>query len=478
MDQEISNVLLEDTTEQQESDELQSAIATYMPDRQIITFSAAMQVAPRESSGPAHFTGTHTGYFFHEWIHYLHNVSTGHGITAFANLVVLWSAFRSTTDNHGFGQGESPSAPVEEFMVKQRLELLVTTRGSRGGKLPPWATPDRCKVVSHAPASREGYGRDHISMTVEVSNAEGAVTTLSTSLGAHEILESVAYLLEKRLVNALGGEPSPVPVVPYHALVLLAKHVAPALTEEEVLICGLGSLQYTFPADAIGHLFSECNAATAGAQVRPRMHKLVVDNLNEHQTEIQRCLDDMEATFPSDAGFGKAAREVVSTMRRNINARLVRPFFELDLIDQVKASGIQGFHVLMDEFMKAHGVCSCKQERPGFLDDLGRDDLFEFAIAARDDDLNQARRIMQASFEFLARHFSTDGTLRSTQAARLGPCLFYTSCREPMRHERGDDCRNQPWLAAIAEGHKCWYAQGVLQLRPDHPAPSTCSTTA
>lgn len=256
--------------EPQEFDELQSAIATYMPDRQIITFSADMQVAPRESSGPGLFTGPHTDYFFHEWIHYLHNVSTAHGITAFANLVHLWSAFRSTTDSHGFGQSESPSAPAEEFMVKQRLELLVTTRVSKGTKLPDWATPDRCRVISHAPASREGYGRDNISMAVEVSNAEGDVTTISTSLGALEILESVAYLLEKRLVNALGSEPSPVPVVPYHALVLLVKHLAPALTEEDVLVCGLGSLQSTFPADAIGHLFSECNAAAAGVPVRPR----------------------------------------------------------------------------------------------------------------------------------------------------------------------------------------------------------------
>ncbi len=461
--------------ETQEYDELQSAIATYMPDRQVITFSANMQVAPRGSSGPGHFTGSYVGYFFHEWIHYLHNVSTGHGITAFANLIELWSAFRTTTDNYGFSQGESPSAPAEEFKVKQRLELLVTTRGSKGAQLPAWATLDCCQVISHTPATRDGYGRDHISMDVEVSNANGDVTRLSTSLGALEILESVAYLLEKRLVNALGGEPSPVPVIPYHALVLLAKHVAPALTEEDVLVCGLSSLQYTFPADAIGHLFSECNvAAAAGTPVRLRMHELIVDHLNECQVGIRGSLDNIKATFPLDAGFGRAAREVVSNMYRNIDARLMSPFFELDLIDKVKAGGIQGFHVLMDNFMKTHGVCSCKQERPGPLDELGRDDLFEFAIAARDDSMNEARRIMHASFEFLARHFSMGGSFLSTQAARPGPCLFYTSCRETARHERGEECRSQPWLAARAEGYKCWYAQGVLQLRPGHPAHSTC----
>jgi hypothetical protein len=120
------------------SEELLSAtIASYMPDRQLITFSAAMQVIPEEGNSRGLFQGPHViGYFFHEWFHYLHNVSTIHGISAFASLVSLWSAYRWTTDERGFGQGAFTSGTPEEFKTEDLLTLLKAARMRRGKSLP------------------------------------------------------------------------------------------------------------------------------------------------------------------------------------------------------------------------------------------------------------------------------------------------------------------------------------------------------
>nr|WP_312478014.1 hypothetical protein [Achromobacter ruhlandii] len=455
------------------ADELRRAVAAYLPDRQIITFSAAMEVMPKGTAEQRGLKEDEIGYFFHEWIHYLHNVSTIHGITAFANLVELWGAFRATADCNGFGEGQGPSSHLEGWRVEERLKLFMTTRGSAATRLPNSATPDRCRVISYSPASREGLGRDQISMIMVVSNEEGETTEIETSVGAHEILESVAMLLEHRVVQALGGERTGVSsVVPYHALVLLSKHVAPSLTEEEVLMCGLASLHSTFPADALGKFLPDCNAvAEAGGSVRQRIKAVALAQLEHHKIDVQRLLDRIDSVFKPEFGFGRAAQEVVSIMRRNLEARFASPFFELDLISRVKAEGSLGFDSLMTEIMKTHGICGCKQERVGGRDELARDDLFEFAVVSGDSELTELRRIMQASFDFLSRHFTTTGILLATEALKPRECLFYTSCRLPLRSEREDDCRSRPWLAAIAEGDRCWYGAGVLQFRRVGSAP-------
>ena len=41
------------------------------------------------------------GYFFHEWIHYVHNVSTLNGLYAFASMINMWANFRQKLDNLG-----------------------------------------------------------------------------------------------------------------------------------------------------------------------------------------------------------------------------------------------------------------------------------------------------------------------------------------------------------------------------------------
>lgn len=236
----------------QQSEELRSVLASYLPDRQIITFKQDMVVYSGKGERSRFQGAKVVSYFVHEWTHYLHNVSTIHGVSAFSSLIGLWNAFRFTTDEVGIGQGVFTGATAEQLKTTAYIATLDTTRRPASRPLPSNAQIERYRVVACKPVSN-AYGiTDRIDVTVEESNDAGDTTNYQTTVGPTEILESVAYLLETRLiVDAFGQEPSTACVFPYHSLTLLAKHLAPSLCEKEVLLCGLASLQSTYPADAV-----------------------------------------------------------------------------------------------------------------------------------------------------------------------------------------------------------------------------------
>ena len=404
-------------------------------------------------------------YFFHEWIHYVHNVSTIHGMSAFSSLIGLWNAFRFTTDKLGLGCGEFNGNSPDVLKTQAYTNILATTRrptdSSTGNTL-----VERLRIVACSPTGNVDGVPDRLEVTIEESNEAGDSFRYPRLFGPTEILESVAYLLESRLlVHAFGQEQSIAPAFPYHALTLLAGNLAPSLSEEEVLLCGLTSLQSTFPVDAIFQLLKLCSRLKgSGQEVDGVLERVAIQNLQAYATQVRAGLDEISAMFPSDKGVGRAVKSTVSYMHANRDVRLTKPCFELELIEDIRIAGPGGFHQLMDELLEKYGICSCRQEQDGLATDIGRDILFNFAIASKDETLNESRLILLASFDHLIGHFRRNGTFLRTEAVKRR-CPFYTSCIESTRRDHPDDCENRPWRAVITRPDDlCTYAAGVRDL--------------
>jgi hypothetical protein len=154
-------------------------------------------------------------------------------------------------------------------------------------------------------------------------------------------------------------------------------------------------------------------------------------------------------------------------MEKNIDLRLDNPFFELDFVDKIREAGLGGFDQLMNRLIQTHGICSCRQERAGFDDEIERDDLFNFAVAASDDRLTDARLAMLASVDFLIRHLQVDGNFSATADLQNRKCPFFSSCRESTRRDHATDCATQPWKAIrTRSANPCSYVHGVLHFQP------------
>ncbi|HGN8662196.1 hypothetical protein AM469_006528 [Pseudomonas aeruginosa] len=454
-----------------EMDELHSSIASYLPDRYLITFSPGMPIFSKEDMQSRGFSGIkQISYFFHEWMHYLHNISTVHGISSFSSLVETWSAFRWTTDDQGMSSGRIDHDTPELFRVGELMSLMAAARTNGRDKLPKGTHPDNVEIdgYSHKEAKIEG-GASNLLLSIWYSNSIGDRNKLEVMFGPGEILESVAYMLEKRFLDRLAQEePDAVEVVPYHLLTVFARHAAPSMSEDDVLFCALTSLQCTDPVNFLTKLLLSCETIDESNGARTEhIRKSAIDQIQYAEGVVSQWLIRMEQMFPKDEPMALAVREAVAYMRGNLKIRATHPFFEIDMIEEMHAKGAEGFGDLMNDLMKKHGMCSGKQESFGSPDDVQKDMLFDFAAVGRDQDLTNGRRIMQASFDFIFRHFSVEGGFVSTSDARKGKCPFYTSCDLPPRISLPENCKSQPWMALQSNPEElCWYAEGVLKLKP------------
>lgn len=449
--------------------DLQAAIASYAPDKQIITFSPAMLILPRDGARGHFETAVQLSYFFHEWIHYLHNVSTVHGMSAYSSFIGLWNAFRYTTDKLGLGQGSFVTSSAEELKTRGYLDVILSTRRPGEKPLPGEVSVDMCRIVSCKPAGNFNGKPDHLDVSVEVTNKLGEVVIYPKVIGPTEIIESVAYLLESDfLVRGFNHPLSSAHVFPYQTLTLLARHIAPELDDKTILICGLASLQSTFPTDAVIQYLKKCHELGKKEEdAIAWLTDMTVQQLRLHEPTLRAGLKQIHDMFPVLGGVERAVKETIAFMEKNLDLRLDNPFFELDFVDQICEAGFGNFDQLMKRLMQKHGICSCRQERAGFDDEIERDDLFNFAAAASDNRLTEARLTMLASVDFLIRHLQDDGSFRATADLRNRKCPFFSSCRESTRRDHATDCATQPWKSVHTSlPNPCSYAQGVLHFQP------------
>lgn len=448
-------------------------LASYLPDSQLITLGPEFAAWTDQSDFGREqpLSRRRFATLFHEWVHYLHNVSTIHGLSAFANLVHLWTEFRPTIGRDGLSLGGTSLSSEAQSRVRQKLVLLGGIRKSRRNCDSSNLTEAQLSISStHTrwePIPEHEAKTWTIACVAHRNGERDDSTSYLLEIGAHEILESVAYMLEGVLAGRLHTVVEDAPVAPYCLLRLLAAHVAPSLDDREVLLCGLSSLQRTNPAEGLVAILRLANERKgAGEDVLRFLEEAQAADLVAGKEQTESWLDEVDAVFPLNEPLGRAVKETTQTIRSNLEKRRQSPFFELSLIERIANN-----HAAMDEILKEFGACGILQERPGFDDDVARDFIYEFAASRGSDmELSHGRRIMHFTFRFLYLHFLGDGTFRPTSsipASRRNKCPAYTACMLSPRIDTPEICATQPWLNTKAENiGSCWYADAVCRVAP------------
>jgi hypothetical protein len=449
---------------------MSAAAASYLPDCQVIRlrpeFSAFSDPEnPRGVHGP-----NEIGLFFHEWLHYLHNVSTVHGLSAFGNQVLLWTDFRHTTNASGLSAGSEGLAPQHKEIVRQRLVFLEASRKRRQGPIPGGLTDiDRFRILDVLPVVEHllngGAEITVLHCRAEVVGSSGESQAFEVRVGVVEILEGLAVLLEGELVRRLGGKPYQADVVPYWLLFALGRARAPSLKMGEVVLCGLTALQSSDPPGELLAIFdcAETSKRTGRdpyTDIRVRTDAI----LKASSSSLEETLRIIDAAFPVDEPLARAIKRTTAMYRKNFQARRSNPFFEFDVVQQL-AQNVQEFNSLIQNY----GACCLIQERHGEVDDPCRDLMYDFTLEDHDESLEFGLRKMHASFRFVALHAAPAGFVATSSLTprEATKCPFYTACAYPLRTSDAQVCAKEPWKSATmsTEGHVCWYASAVRDIR-------------
>lgn len=106
------------------------AAGCYLPEIMVIKLKPIIE-ALADPNDPSGFQNPiQLGVFFHEWIHYLHNVSTLLSISTLNCTIGLWHIFRSTYHN-SIPSGEDNIPEEDRLKLSEFISFLNETRSAK-----------------------------------------------------------------------------------------------------------------------------------------------------------------------------------------------------------------------------------------------------------------------------------------------------------------------------------------------------------
>lgn len=409
------------------------------------------------------------GIFFHEWLHYFHNVSTNFGMTTFSSTVSLWGLFQNSNTN-----GVIDNKPNYQNALALHNKLLNFSR-RRTNTDETILVINKAKFTSleivdvqlkETSISKEAHLH---SFMCEIKDSNHPEQTHTVEIGALEIIENLAYLLEKKLVESLNefdtsfnkDAPFDVPnTIPYRMIELLLHHYFPNLSEDDCIITMIASLQALDCIEVLDMLLQRIKQAIVE-------NKNIKDALSEwiqiNNADIHQRLNEMKAWiydgFPVDDAIGKSIKSVFEIIKSNIELRAKNPFVELDILNAIKADSRN-----FDKILNLGSTCAfmIKLKPSEIKDPLVKSKLLEIGKMEHLEDWQQ----FHAALHFVRRHIGSDGQLTNTSEIPNGCCPFFDVCTLKSEQKDINICRNRPWESFDAtnpEADMCWYGSAVRQ---------------
>lgn len=442
-----------------------SAVAAYSPEMQLITLRPEFEAFSDPGNPKGFSTPEQVAIFFHEWIHYLHNVSTILGLTTFSNLTVLWSNFRNTFGKYDWSQGANGAPRTHVDDMERQYAYMSALRGRKQNSLPKNLGQGEVRITSvkivpfdkRRPNELQFLECDAVVIHQQSGNHEPS----KVLVGTHEILEYAAIMLEELAALALGTVLKQASVDPYYLVPAIATGVAPTLSKECVLMCALASLQYPDPPRQLIKLLELGESAFhQGQDPQQRIRDFGMELLYKCLPSAEKTLCLLDEIFELDSPISRSIKYTTAQFRRNLSYRRQNLFFEFEIIDQLR-SDVKS----MNDAVFRHGAPTLIQQRTGDPDQPERDLMYEFSLPDHSQfEFSEGRRLIHAAHRFMGAHFR-GGQLQPTAEITSSGCPFYTACPNNYRKMYPENCRLRPWLSADSAVGLCDYAVAVISTR-------------
>lgn len=435
---------------------ISEAAATYLPDYQVIKFKSLFQPFADPENLRGFETPQEAAFFIHEWLHFLHNISTYHGITAYSYTILLWSNVRT------YIHDTLPETNIEHLAdIHKQLMHRLNARTPKINNIPQDTPSSSIKLLSYSLRSwfidnDDRYKCTEIICSAEISNIQESTSTIL--IGSHEIVESVAFLLEERYLIK-NKELTSASAIPYHLVNKLASLIAPGLTKEVVLKCALLSLQHLDPPEWLPDLLKTAQKVhDQDSDPDPIITKIAMDHLKLNEAAIANNIDFLDGLFSSDEPAARAVKYATGKMRVNLNQRLVDPFFEISLIDNIASEGTAAIFMSLER----HGTGFLIQERSGDAEKILKDLMYDISLVDQvDAELSFGRRVALASFLYTFSFLKTNS--KNIEHPEKLICPFYTCCNNKLRIESAITCKARPWISQyLALENMCYFGRAVL----------------
>lgn len=441
-----------------------ATIASYLPESQIITLSKDFPALTDPEKLVGFTNPEQFGFFLHEWIHFLHNISTINGFSLFSSQIILWSNFCWTMNNKEVSDG---SGNIDQNNIKGNervLSYIISNRKWHQCNLPSYLKEsnfyfESSQIHDMEVVDEQVYSTSLIKCTINYSDNK-----YSINIGVLEILESVAFMLECECVKKMNGTPQNAPFYPYHIIKKLAGSIAPSLSDKIITCCMLASLQSNNPPQILYELLKESESLSVKCRYKNLVSR-VKKQLTEQDENIKKTFTQVNSLFPVDEPMGRFVKLTLSRIKNNLIFRKSNPFYELNIIKKVSKQ-VES----MNDFIKQFGGCTIIQKRDDDEEKPLCDVMYDFELPENDESTLFGSKMLRACFHFILLHYKPSGEIINTLSLGVSSknkCPFYTVCGSNIRTSNSNVCAESPWKSMrINDNKDCYYASAIKATNP------------
>lgn len=405
----------------------------------------------------------------HEYVHFLHNVSTTAGQAYLLSNLALLQVLARGADDEGYFKGLEK---MDEEGRQSFQSLSAAMHAQQGTCIPkqvvPRGTNDWTCDQPELSVS-EGVPSVTAVFRQQAMEESGEAHCASITVGLGFITEGVAYEVEREMRRLSGMLESDLDVqtsfFPYLAFrVLVRCWSGRDLIARDFILIGVAALAYPYAGQGLVEI---CTAL--------RNLRLSVDKVLEvarakfqvHSDHVIAALRDQRRDVSGGHGTSVAIGEYMALADAGVEMR--RKFWAPELAFVVG-------HLTREEFRGRMGAmldCLVLQEKPDKELELNWIGPGNVAIG---DVTGQYLGSLQAALHFSQLHLKSDGGAFATEdlSRKAVECPFSRGCKSEKDDGYPPECKTAPWkrFTPSRPGEQvCWYAAGVKTVRMSRQGP-------
>jgi len=411
--------------------------------------------------------------FTHEYLHYIHNISTIEGIRAFISIVKLMNFIPEL-----IGEDLSLSGNLSDAQLNQYHATIREFLDHRGD-----CKIDKNVILGNAPTIRVVDVRrsnDSVCLDVDfdVMTQTGLPQTAKYRFGGVALMEGIAYELD-RLVelgpNADSNSGDNASPFPYLVLRRVGCALAGSIHRCTLVSLAILALQTKSPAHCFQEFckrYREALPTPEGSpppaeKVKEFLNILIDDTKGNREDAFDALLVPLEEIKNKLSGRGPVGAGftfVIDTIHTAIERRKLLPLFEMEPFKYNRVNVKE-----LSDLFASLLPCDVIQRRApehtpkDVLISFGREnqvvEQYTYSLGVR---------ALDAAIKFTFHHIRPERMLDTQTAGHL-ECPFFHCCDLPFRKESETECGMKPWaLYAKYPGNACWMVSGILGTFRDY----------
>jgi hypothetical protein len=367
---------------------------------------------------------------FHEYFHYLHEVSTMAGTLNFYYHLINRAYFSIYAVETSGSEYPSIELDILKLMNANRL-VFKSLDGHRPSNL---ASIKILRIVSIElypfNAKLSNYP-EQLVMRIPVVQFEAydlerqVFYTDEITFGKFYLYEGIAHHVENLVHVEMGSIPENQSTISAEYLLMekVAEHIVPDISVRAMLEIATLSLSYMNCGEFFIGFLNDVATNSNRAEVLQGLKKQTQDMLRENLTSYTTQFEGLTSAVRGRQPLINAVDYLSKLMIANLKRRIENPIFEIDVVYSGRLDDIVNYVTMSPmiyEFDEDFDII--KRDYAGtYLNDLGNDML-----------------------TFLGY---LDYFYAGTSNIENHPCPLYTACNHPLRIAKGEQCKTKPRLA-------------------------------